>query len=211
MDETTSISAESRSTTSVMPSGPMPATLCPQPPTCTAMRAVAVGEVEQDRAHRDHRRQRDQRDGPLQPRPASGDHRRRRADQRDQHGQGVRHRRRAHRDPSSPGSASNSSGSSVSRDSAGVGRSSSMAASFLVGELRDPGVLGIVGDLFVGRQPVGPVDQRQHERRDAHADDDRGEDHRLRQRVGGGGLAVADPPAHGRVARRAADEQDQAG
>ena len=67
-------------------------TLCPQPPTCSADRAVAVGEIEQRRAHRDHRRQRDQRDGPLQSRPAPGDQRRRRGDHRDQHGQRGQHR-----------------------------------------------------------------------------------------------------------------------
>ena len=36
IEETTSISAESRSTTSVMPNGPMPGTLWAQPPTWTA-------------------------------------------------------------------------------------------------------------------------------------------------------------------------------
>ena len=41
------MSAESRSTTRVMPSGPIPGSVGPQPPTCSAIVPCAVGQVQQ--------------------------------------------------------------------------------------------------------------------------------------------------------------------
>jgi hypothetical protein len=52
------------------------------------------------------------------------------------------------------------------------------------GQLTNPAVLGVVLHLVVSAQPPTAVGQGQQERRHPERDDDGGEDHRLRQRVG---------------------------
>ena len=112
--------------------------------------------------------------------------------------------------PRARAGASSSSGSSVSAyDSVAPSRSSSTAPADFSERSRDAGVLGIVADLLGSRQPIRAVGQRQHERGDAHRDDDGGQDHALRQRIGGGRLTLGGSAADRRIARRPAGGEDQ--
>ena len=115
------------------------------------MRAVAVGEVDQRRAHRRRTaRQRDHRDESLQPRPAAGDQRQRpRRAVGISTGSGVEHRRDGTSSrPLVPGQRVEFVG--LVGVAGGDRRRAVLvdARRLLVGQLRDPGVLGVVADLL---------------------------------------------------------------
>lgn len=58
--------------------------------------------------------------------------------------------------------------------------------------------LDVVRDLVVAASLEAAIRHRQHERRDGHGDDNRGEHHRLRQGVGAGFDAASAPSSGGR-------------
>ncbi len=68
-------------------------------------------------------------------------------------------------------------------------------------------VLDVVLHVVVTRQLPRPVGQGEPERGDAEGDDDRGEHHRLRERVGHRPLAQADD--RGAAGRAGGDEEDE--